>query len=184
MEETAGRRTGKEEGEGHEELRGKEETAEEKQTEETWSDGEAGRSRKIINGEEKDAEGEEERTRRGGKSTECRVRVAISTSNSIGRNLMFLLQLHLHVYKQEWQLLYWTHTNKTEGHTFILALRCHHHTTFISTDSTGRSKDNGGVQSCVRVCARVSQTWQLSRWWRRKSQGQRRSAPRYRRLVI
>lgn len=35
MEETAGRRTGKEEGEGHKELRGKEETAEEKQTEET-----------------------------------------------------------------------------------------------------------------------------------------------------
>lgn len=61
MEETARRRTEKEE--GHKELRGEEETAEEKQTEETWSDGEAGRSRKIINGEEKDAEGEEERER-------------------------------------------------------------------------------------------------------------------------
>lgn len=35
MEETPGRRTEKEEGEGHKELRGKEETAEEKQTEET-----------------------------------------------------------------------------------------------------------------------------------------------------
>lgn len=35
MEETAGRRTEKEEGEGHKELRGKEETAEERQTEET-----------------------------------------------------------------------------------------------------------------------------------------------------
>lgn len=92
------------------------------------------------------------------KSTECRIRVAISTSNSIGRNLMFPLQLHLHVYKQEWQLLYWTHTNKTEGHTFILALRCHQHTTFISTDRTGRSKDNGGVQSCVRVCVCASQS--------------------------
>lgn len=47
------------------------------------------------------------RGRRGGNSKEGREkhtgkrRVAISTLNNIGGNLAFLLELHLHVYKQE-----------------------------------------------------------------------------------
>lgn len=57
-------------------------------------------SRETIKDGGRSMGGEEGRKEQGGG------RVAIWTSNSVEGNLMFLLQLHLHVYKQEWQLLY------------------------------------------------------------------------------
>lgn len=90
----------------------------------------------TIKGEEDDGAGVEgeKRTRRGGTA-------AISTSNSAERNLTFLLQLHLHVYKQEWQLL----CSNTHARPHISART--YVTAFISTDRTGHSKDAGG--SCA-----------------------------------
>lgn len=82
-----------------------------------------------------------------------RLKSRFHVSKNLGGGIWtFLLWAHFHVSKQKWQLSCQTHK---QVHTFIVALHFRHRSdvaAFISTDGTGRSKDNRGVYLCVCVC--------------------------------